>query len=413
MTAGDEGKAPRWDRLLWLLLGLGVAVRLVLAFTTAGQRYDLQSFALVNSALHHDPLQVYHQVDDFSTPPYGRWPYPPGFFPAILAIASVSYHLGLTFTSLIRVPAILADVAIAWLVADHLGRRGASPRRRLAAAALVALGPSFIAISAYHGQIDAVAILPAVAAVWLWQRTDAGWRPYAAGALIGAGAAVKVVPLLMLLALIPASRSWREAARLTVTAVALPLAVAAPWLIADGRGKELMYRYRGGPGLGGLSLLTGPRLPLTAFGVGHARIGEVTQALYDHSRWIVGGALAGVGALALRYRPQPADAAVLVWLAVWVFGVTFFLQYIVWGLPFLVMAGRLRAALLVQLALIAPTVVTYASGVTASQVWAFYTVPMIALWAVALAALVVLAVRTARSGPAPGALAAPGRPQPA
>jgi hypothetical protein len=38
---------------------------------------------------------------------------------------------------------------------------------------------------------------------------------------------------------------------------------------------------------------------------------------------------------------------------------------------------------------------------------------MIALWAVALAALVVLAVRTARSGRAPGALAAPGRPQPA
>jgi hypothetical protein len=413
MTAGDQGEAARLRLLLWLLLGAGVAIRLVLAFTTDGQVYDLHSYAVVNSALHHDALRVYHQVDDYSTPPYGRWPYPPGFFPAILAIASVSHHLGIAFTSLIRVPAILADAAIAWLVADYLGQRGASPRAALAAAALVALGPSFIAISGFHGQLDAVAILPAVAAVWLWDRTDAEWRPYAAGALIGAGTAVKLVPLLMVLALLPACRSWREAAGLTATAVALPLAVAAPWLIADGPGKELMYRYRGGPGLGGLSLVTGPALPLAAFGAGHARIGAVTQALYDHSRWIVGGALAAVAALALRFRPDPAHVAVLVWLAVWVFGVTFFLQYVVWGLPFLLMAGRLRAALVVQLALVAPTVITYAPGVSAWEVWTFYTVPMIALWAVAAIALVGLALRLVRSRPVPGGVAAAGGPQPA
>jgi hypothetical protein len=384
--------------LLWFLIGAGVVGRLIIAFTTEGHLYDLQSEALVNSALHKHVFGVYHQLDDFSTPPYGRWPYPPGFFLAIVPLAKLAHVTGLAFASLIRVPGIVCDAAIAWLVQDFLRHRGFSVPSRLVGVALVALGPSFAAISAYHGQIDSVAILPAVGALVLWTRSEAAWRPYAAGALIGIGAAVKTVPLVMLLALAPSARSWREAAQLVITAVAIPLAAIAPWLILDGPGTSLVFRYRGGPGLGGLSLLTNPRLPLTVFGVGHESVGGLTQVVYDNARWITGGALLVDGALVVRYRPPPVDAAVLVWLAVWVFGVTFFLQYTVWGLPFLLMAGYLRTVLVLQAALLAPTIITYTRGLHSWQVWGFYTVPMIVLW-VAFAVGAVLVARRIASGP--------------
>lgn len=373
-------------------------VRLVLAFTTHGQRYDLHSFALVNSALHEHVFGVYHQLDNSPVPPYGRWPYPPGFFLFIVPLASIAHATGLAFTSLIRIPAILADGAIAWLAQDLLRWRGCSERARLLAAGLVALGPSFAAISGYHGQIDSVAILPAVAATVLWMRTEAPWRPYAAGALIGTGTAIKTVPIVMLLVLAPLASSWREAAKLVVTAVIIPLASFAPWLILDGSGKSLVFTYRGGPGLGGISLLTDPSLPLTPFDSQHEAVTGVTKAIYDNARWITGAALAAVAAIVARYRPSLPIAAALLWLAVWSFGVTFFLQYLVWGLPFLIMAGYLRQALLLQVALLPATIITYSAHLPAWEVWVFYTTPMNAAWVAFTVATLALTRGVVRGG---------------
>lgn len=378
---------------LWLLIAIGVAARVIVAFSTRGQVYDLNSYALVNAALHAHVFDVYHRLDDYSVPPYGRWPYPPGFFAFIVPLASLAHAAGLSFTSLIRVPACIADGAIAWLVQDFLGSRGYSERTRLAAAGLVALGPSFAVISGYHGQLDSVAILPAVAAVSLWTRTDADWRPYAAGALIGVGAAIKTVPIVMLLALLPSARSRREAVALVTTAVAIPLATFAPWLILDGQGKSLVWTYRGGPGLGGISLLTDPSLPQIPFGTAHGTVRGLTKSVFEDARWITGAALLGAAALLARYRPPAVQAAAFLWLVVWAFGVTFFLQYLVWGLPFLIMAGYLWPVLILQLALLPATIVSYQTGAPAWVIWALYTVPMIGAWVAFTTGSVVLGRR--------------------
>src|SRR5207302_10782054 len=105
---------------------------------------------------------------------------------------------------------IAADAAIAWLVQAGLGRAGASDRTRLSACALVALGPAFALISGMHGQIDSVAILPAVLALVVWERGGSR-RALAAGLLIGRAASIKTAPGLMVLALLPSVRSRREA----------------------------------------------------------------------------------------------------------------------------------------------------------------------------------------------------------
>jgi hypothetical protein len=387
----------RFSTWLWLVIGAGTVVRLVVAFVTAGAGYDLQSLEQVETALRHSVFLVYHQLDNFSGLPYGRWPYPPAFFIVIAPIGSVAAHTGIAFVHLIRVPSILADAAIAWVVQDFLGRQGHSERQRLAAAALVAFGPSFAAISAYQGQIDSFAILPAVLAVAVWTRTDADWRPYAAGALIGTSAAIKTVPLLMVLALLPTARSWREGLALTLTATLIPLAVFAPWLILDGQGKSLVWRYKGGAGLGGISLLTNPSLPLIRFSNAQgAVLTGATKVVFDGARWITGAAVVLLAGVVLRRRVAAVQASVLLWLAVWAFGVTFFLQYLVWGLPFLIMAGYLRPVLMLQAWLLPAEIISYLTDLPPWVTWTFYTVPMIIAWAGFTTALVGLTGREAR-----------------
>lgn len=390
-----------YRRTLWTLIAVGTLARLGVAATTDGVAYDLASFTIVNNVLWDgDPLRFYAAVNesgDFG--PFPRWPYPTGFLPVLLATAWVAENLGLALDHLIRVPFIVADGAIALLVADFLGRRGASERTRLAAAGLVALGPAFAAISGYHGQMDAVAILPAVLALSLWERMDGAERALVAGALIGLGGAIKTAPLLLLLALLPSVRSRREALTLLASAAAVPLIALLPFLLADPGSVLSALRYRGAPGLGGVSLLVQPELPTAWLADAEVRLNAATRALLDAGILVTLPVILGVAAFALRRRLAAPHAAVLLWLAFYVAGVNFFMQYLVWGLPFLLMCGYLRQVALLQVAFAPALVLTYSTS-SATLVWLLYTPVVAAAWMAALVALVTLIAR-ARAQPPP------------
>ncbi len=174
-------------RVLWGMLAIGIVARLVVAFTTYGIEFDIDSYVAVNGTLGEDPLHLYSIVNG---DPYNRWPHPSGFLPFV-GLAHLAGKAVGPFDGWIQVPQILADGAIAWLVWSYLGRRGVPERTRLAAAGLVALDPSFAVISGYHGQLDAFAILPAVLAVYLWDLLPAGARRgLICGALVGCGIAL-------------------------------------------------------------------------------------------------------------------------------------------------------------------------------------------------------------------------------
>jgi hypothetical protein len=382
-------------RWIWTLVAVGIAARLVIAFTTDGVAFDLGNFQRVSDALESGTLHVYgtvnfeeHQV---------RWPYPPAYFPLIWLTDQVSELTGLSFQSLIRLPAILADAGIALLVQDYLRRIGAADGLRVLATALIMLTPSFAMVSGFQGQIDAVAILPAVAAVYLWDLGIGGTRrALYAGILIGVGAAVKTVPILLLLALLPRVRSPREAAILVTSAVAVPLAMLAPFLVADGDAVMTALRYKGIPGFGGISLLVqldAPSLLLLSEAVDY---NAAFEWLLDHGRVVTMLGLGGLCALLLRARPPVVVAATLVWLTVFVFGVNLLLQYLVWGLPFLLMSGYVRWVLVLLAALVVPTVIAYLGPWESSAVVSVYTSIMLAVWAAFVVALAVLGRRALR-----------------
>ncbi len=267
----------------------------------------MESFRLVRAALDRGPLEPYAL---FAQQGIVRWPYPPAFFPWIWVSGSLAGH-GLSFAFFVRVPSILADAAAPWLVQEFLGSRGAGTRTRLVAAGLVALGPSFLAISGYHGQFDVLAILPGVAAVSLWERReDGGSRALAAGLLIGVGGALKTVPLLLLLALLPSVRSRREALTL-LAAAGLPLVVAfAPFAVAGKLPSPHVLTYRGLPGAGGLSILAQPDLSLATLGIGGTRLSGLSDALVRHGSLLVGAGLLAVVAVGVRSRAGARRPAV-------------------------------------------------------------------------------------------------------
>ena len=372
-------------RTVWMLVAAGIVVRLVLAFTTDGQAYDMESIRLQRIALGEDTLHAYETLNG---PEIGyRFPYPPGFLAFVPLAGAASDLTGLAFSSLVRVPSILADAAIALIVHDHLRRRGAADRTRIAAVALVALGPSFIVISGYHGQIDSLAILPGVAALWVWMHGPQERRALYAGALIGLAVAVKTAPGFLLLALLPAVRSRREAVTLVGAAVAVPLAALAPFLLTTPDDVRHALGYRGFPGTSGLSLILQPELAEQI-----ARSVDRTAAvdfIHEHGQVIVALALAAVAVYARRR--DPLERAVLIWIAFYCVTPTFFVQYLVWGLPFFLMAGRLRLALAVQALALVPTVLFYRAPWESEVAAIPYGAMMIALWLFFVVSFVAIA----------------------
>jgi hypothetical protein len=382
VSASVTALSLRARRLLWLLLGAGLAARVVVAFLTDANLVDHASLDLVRGVVTADPLDLYEGVEGED-----RWPYPPGYLPAILGAHSVAELTGAGFIEIARLVPATADIGLAFLVQHVLGLRGASDRTRLAAAGVVALGPLFIGVSGYQGQIDSVAMLPALAAFAVWEHGGSR-RALAAGLLLGAGGAVKTVPLVLVLALLPWCRSPREAVTLVVAAAAVPLALLAPYLAIGFSDVVDHLGYRGFPGLGGLSMLAQPEFPLLAFAGDPLEPNALTDLLIDAGGILPVLGVAAAGAILLRFRPDPLQGAIVLVLVLWVFGVNFFLQYLIWGLPLLLAAGELRRAIQIQAVALPALAVFYLEPSTEWVIWALYTLPVAALWALAAAMLV-------------------------
>ena len=402
LRLGAAPLAPSARRTLLALIAAGTVVRLVWTLDTAGLPFDISSAGATAHALLHDPLHLYGALN---SPHQYRWPYPPGYFPWLLASHGL-VSLGIPFRVGLVLPAIAADGALAWVVQAALGRRGASDRSRLVACALVAFGPAFALISGLHGQIDSVAILPAALALLVWEGGNRRRALYA-GVLVGLAASCKTAPGLVLLALLPSARTRREAAALCAVAVAIPLVALAPFLAADATGVLRALRYAGIPGEGGISMLIQPDLArYWVFDDLGTQVGPVTRAFIDHGIVLTGVALALTAAVTWRRRLAARDAAVVLWLGLYVLGTAFAFQYAVWGLPFLIIAGRLRWALWMQAGLLVPELVFYFGPWHSPELLLpLYVALMGVVWLGQATALAV-SVR-ARSRPVPAPAGAP------
>jgi hypothetical protein len=332
------------------LVLLGVALRVWIALRNYGVAYDTDTATIVAHLLVTHPLHAYASE---------RYPYPPGYFPLLLAGHWVSTATGLAFWKVWKLPAVAGDVGIIFALVWGLGRLGADAATRLGAAAVVALGPIFVLVSGYHGQLDPVAILPALVAVVIWQ-TGGSRRAVSAGLLIGLGAAVKTVPFFVVLALLPTARSRREGAIVLIGAAAVPVLSSLPFLLADPDATwHSLQLNRGVAGLGGLSVLAQPSLvhDWLAGRVPHPSATTVFLTAKQNLFVAAGVMIAAAGGWWRRL--DAVWAATLIWLAVYITNVNWSYQYFVWGLPFFLLARRIREAIILQLLLLIPALEIY------------------------------------------------------
>jgi 4-amino-4-deoxy-L-arabinose transferase-like glycosyltransferase len=296
----------------------------------------------------------------------------------------------------VRIPNVVAQVTLSYLVVARLGARGYGERTRLAAAALIAVGPLFV-IDSFYAQIDSLAIYPAVLAVAYWSEGKRR-RSVVSGILIGIGTALKTVPILALLALLPTARSNRERAELVGTAVAVPLVTILPFLARDPSGVLSIRRYTGIPGVGGLTMLVQPRL-LRFWLYGDLVFpSAVVYRLMTYGSTLLAAVLL-VLLIALCWRRVDAlTAATMTWLVVYVLGPSPTPLYLCLGVPFFLLAGRIRLAAVLQALAVGPAVLLYLHLPVPHRI-VIYASLMGLVWVACLAALLTVGAAAWR-GPA-------------
>ena len=179
MNARTNVQTSVWERTLPyalpLLLLVGFVVRMLFIGAT-GFSTDINTFVAWTLSLIDNGLPNFYAKTGFAD-------YPPGYF-YILAIFG---HLWAPFRGLdphydllrltVKLPAVLADLGVGWLI-YAVGKRFAAPAVALGAAAVYLLNPATIMISADWGQVDCVAGGFALLGVYLLLKSeDAGRVP--------------------------------------------------------------------------------------------------------------------------------------------------------------------------------------------------------------------------------------------
>ncbi len=153
-------------RGILILLALGLALRLIIAYLLPGSgfRVDIQSFQFWANDLADNGLYGFYDRPFFHD-------YTPGYLYVLWAIGSLANLFGTAGPGdLIKVPPILADIALGYLVWSMSRELGASERASRIAALLVVLNPVTWVDSTIWGQVDSVGLIPLLLAVReLWR----------------------------------------------------------------------------------------------------------------------------------------------------------------------------------------------------------------------------------------------------
>jgi dolichyl-phosphate-mannose--protein O-mannosyl transferase len=227
---------------LLAILGAGLLVRLAL-LPSLGFSSDVQTFEAWTLTLKDNPPWMFYLKTSFAD-------YPPGYF-AVLWLLGRAYALlelvpflhvddGTYFALrlLVKLPAVAMDLVDAVLI-YAIVRRYAREAVAVVAAALFALNPATIYVSAYWGQVDSVSWGFVLLAIWLALRAgDEGGRP---GLLVWAWLAVSfsilikpqgalVALVLLAYAFVPADGMVR-ARRLRATALGIGASVVLAYAL--------------------------------------------------------------------------------------------------------------------------------------------------------------------------------------
>src|SRR5688500_5790371 len=136
-----------------IVLALGLALRLILAYLLPGSGFDadLSSFRFWADNLADNGLYGFYEHDFFHD-------YTPGYLYVLWLVGTVGNALG-GIGDLIKIPPILADLAIGYLVWSMIRELGGRERVALLGALVVVVNPVFWFDNVVWGQVDSVGVV--------------------------------------------------------------------------------------------------------------------------------------------------------------------------------------------------------------------------------------------------------------
>ncbi len=137
-----------------VVLALGLALRLFLAYLLPGSGFgvDIGAFRAWAANLAAEGLRGFYQRDFFHD-------YTPGYLYVLWVIGMIGSAIGGVGVFLIKIPAILADLAIGWLVWSMILELGGRRSLALAAAGIAVVNPISWFDSVVWGQVDSVGVV--------------------------------------------------------------------------------------------------------------------------------------------------------------------------------------------------------------------------------------------------------------
>ncbi|HWP62464.1 MAG TPA: phospholipid carrier-dependent glycosyltransferase [Candidatus Binatia bacterium] len=154
-TSGSaRSTGPLAGHELAVLLGAGLALRLVIVLLLPGAGFgvDLDAFRFWAANLAQEGPFGFYDRGFFID-------YTPGYLYVLWLLGYLGQLAG-SLGDLVKIPAILADVVLAWLVHRLVVELGGSRRAALLGAAIVIVNPITWFDSAVWGQVDAVGAIP-------------------------------------------------------------------------------------------------------------------------------------------------------------------------------------------------------------------------------------------------------------
>ena len=319
-SPGSEGcNLTKIKISIGFLVLASAALHLVLV-NTHGASFDIRTFAAeAASVLNHQ--NVYKVIMPYKYPPL--YPYPPVwlFIAALCSLVASWGHF--PFFDIVRLPGCLGDLGIIVLLAMFGVRRYGGHWKSLIYPACYAFNPLALLISAGHGQFESLVIFFMLLAILLIDQ-----RPAWSALMLGIAVALKTYPVLLLPYMLwhhPKDK-WLKIA----TLIALPTAIAVVgytiWLGWSWTFITDTLNYHGEYILGWGALLEGLG--------GHAYQSSVIRLLFE------GALLLVILWLSRKQLAQsPVVTVTFIFMAFYALGYATSCQYLLWVLPFMIVAN--------------------------------------------------------------------------
>jgi len=322
------------NRILFIALIGATLIKLYLALTTEGS-LDAAGF-----------LDHLHKIREFGVGAYrvrgaldNPFNSPPPMIYLIRTWGWLTDHTGIRFAFWLRLPSIIADIGSFLCVGAFLEKESPTAKRFPVLVAL-ALCPTAILISGYHGNTDSLMIFLVLLSIYFVETDKPRWQ---AGVVFGLALSVKVMPLCFIPALFFYLKDLRTRAQFFCAATFTFIVCSLPYLAQDPKaiwasvfGYGSIYGHWGWSLLAVLTFPTRPTYLHEPFDVqgSHAVFAQILKFLTIAAILIV--------SLWLNRREKNPSLFVqsgLITAIVLFMAPGFGVQYLVWLVPFVAALG--------------------------------------------------------------------------